>query len=136
MRAQVQGLSIELGGAWAAPAPEAEALGEAHGLYLAHRGTGLALHVRAWPRAGDEAALVDELRAQQWPQPPLALDRRRAGALVVAAATFRYDADRRVREWFISDGRRGANLALLHPDDAPPGVLADCEALADSVRFG
>ena len=50
--------------------------------------------------------------------------------------TFRYDrSGKLVREWFISDGRRGANASLLFSADVAKGDLDPYEQLLDSVTF-
>jgi hypothetical protein len=41
----------------------------------------------------------------------------------------------RVREWFISDGMRGANAALAHSQDTGHEVIEACERFVDTLTF-
>lgn len=136
-RVVVQGISFVLGARWRPAWPlGAEATGF-HGIYLVHEETGLQLHVRSYGMAGGRRELLEHLRGQQWGGDPFDVTERGLFGLQIVAGTFatRQPAEH-VREWFISDGVRGANAALcLFPPDISSSVLAECEALVDSIGF-
>ena len=106
------------------------------GIYLSHRSVGLAMNLRGWHRHGDAAWLRAELAAQNWNGPPFDIVERNVEGRNLIGGTFRCpEPGQLVREWFISDGKRGANACVPFPDDTQPTSLAPYEALLDSIAF-
>lgn len=135
MRLRVQGLSVDLGADWELRAPWDDAASrELLGAYVLHRGTGRYLHVRG-ADAGTQADLERMLLAQQWAGPPHDRVVRRVRAMVIVGGTFPYPQGGRVREWFLSDGRHGANASLLLEPTTPVAAIEAAEALLDSVAW-
>ena len=102
---------------------------ELHGAYVMHVATGLQVHARGW-RAVDPRT---ELYEQQWASPPFDVAERIVGSRRTVSGTFQYPGrDKLVREWFVVDGERAANAALLF---APPCDLEPFEWLVDSIEL-
>lgn len=140
MNLRMRALSLELGEGWTIAPPWTDAkLQETHGAYVTHVASGLQLHVRGYLLAGDAAMLLDHLRAQQWGMPPLDVITRRIGSIHMVAGTFTMRGKKpgfdRVREWFMSDGLRGANAALPHSRDTAPDLLEACDRVMDTLKL-
>ena len=105
-----------------------------HGVYLVHRATGCHLHVRGGP-PGTLPELEAMLSSQQWAGPPKERVVRRIGATVIVAGTYPCAGGGTVREWFLSDGKRGANAALVATAELAYLVAAACEELLDTVTW-
>jgi hypothetical protein len=139
-RIRVQGLSIALGSEWQIAEGWAdESIREQHGVYLAHKATGLALHVRSEIPLGDgQPALDERWPIQNWASGPLDILRGMLGSLSVFGARFRYEDSEPcefVREWWLSDGERVANASILHPEGTARSVIEDCERILATVEF-
>jgi hypothetical protein len=128
-------MSVELGALWVVRPPWDEAsVRETHGAYVTHRESELQLHVRGGA-AGAIEELEATLRAQQWGSPPFDTVARRIGATAIVGGTFPYFARGFVREWFVSNGVRGANAAALFKADTPATLLGACESLLDTTEW-
>ena len=134
-------LSFELGD-WSVSEPSRkhiEALTE-HGVYLTSHLSEAQLHIRAGSTNHIErspAALIALLRAQQWNSKPsdeiVLHDEER----VIVGGTFDatpsgYEC---VREWFITNGARIANVALIGSRAGVEASKASAERLVATLRF-
>ncbi len=110
-----------------------------HGLYLASVEHGVELHVReqrAGPFALTEAGLVDLLRDQRWASPPFdERVTRHAGVLVVGGTFEAPRSGEVVREWFVTNGRVLANVAMPGARSAVAAALPSAERLVATLRF-
>lgn len=105
-----------------------------HGAFLDHHPTGLTLHLRGWHRHGDAEWLRKELYAQNWKGPPVNVELRTVDGRNIIGGTFAFiESGKLVREWFISDGRSGANASVLFPEGTFLDSLEPYERLLDSV---
>lgn len=138
------GLSLDLSSAsgragWILEAQWADPeIQRVHGVYLRNAEHPVQIHVRAHEGKGpfDAAALRACLAAQAWASPPRHEAVTTPGSLVVAAATFAMvGLPWIVREYFVSDGTRLANVALPGPDAAVEASLEAAERLVGTLRF-
>ena len=109
-----------------------------HGVYLRNAEHPVQLHVRAHEGKGpfDAVALRACLAAQAWASPPRHEAVTTPGSLVVAAATFAMvGLPWIVREYFVSDGARLANVVLPGPDVAVEASLEAANHLVSTLRF-
>lgn len=107
-----------------------------HGAFLTHKRAGLTLHVRGWHRFGNAEWLREELRSQTWNGPPFDVEERSFDSRRLIGGTFRQlEAEKLVREWFVSDGKRAANASMMFPEGTPRDSLAPFERMLDSIAF-
>lgn len=141
MRVEVAGQSVwlETGGDWVvAPGWEERRLQETHGLYLRSDAHGAELHVRRQGCAGPltSAGLRQLLSEQRWASPPYdeacTVDE---GRVIVAGTFDMADDDRVVREWYVTDGRSLASVAMPGGRAVLRDALPSAERLVATIRF-
>ena len=106
-------------------------------------GSGSALH-DAEPALNDATGPLDAsalerlLRSLEWNTPPADLSSWESKPYAVAGATFPPAGERPewVREWFITDGKNLANAMATPLICRNPEMLAECEEMLRSLRFG
>jgi hypothetical protein len=115
---------------------EIEAL---HGIHLV--GSHAQLHVRAFSTNAAElssSGLLAFLREQVWGSKPFDESVASKGGFTVVAGTFdtnQSEQFRFVREWFITDGERLANVALSGTREAVDASVDSAEQLVASLQF-
>jgi hypothetical protein len=141
MRIAVAGHAIVLDAAdeWSiAPGWEDPSLQETLGVYLCSFEHGVQLHVRAqgsgpFPLTKD--GLIELLHDQQWASRPFDEAHTVDGNMAIVAGTFDMDEDQIIREWFVTDGRSLANVAMPLKRARSSAVLASAERLVSTLRF-
>lgn len=102
---------------------------ESDGAFITHVGTDTKIHARRW-RAVDPRT---ELMTQNWGVPPFDVVERKSGSRRTVAGTFSTSDGKLVREWYVTDGGRGANATIWF--DRVPYSLSPFERLVDSIEL-